>query len=151
LQREDLEMIAPTHAIYGPAVALIILAVFGVEASFHWTIVLCAVLGSLAPDIDYPRSTLGRLVPWISKPIEQRFGHRAVTHSLIGTVVATIVFASILSITTFVLRQVLEQPVSIDLIPISLKFLYLTATDILRLTAAATPPTSHWTCSPHAA
>lgn len=129
-------MIAPTHAIYGPAVALIVLAVFGVEASFHWTIILCAMFGSILPDIDHPTSTIGRLVPWISKPIERRFGHRAITHSAIGTVVATIAFASILSITITVLRQVLEQPVSIELIPISLKFLHLTATDSLRLTAA---------------
>ena len=81
-------MIAPTHAIYGPAVALIILAVFGVEASFHWTVIFCAMLGSVLPDIDHPTSTVGRLVPWISKPLERNYGHRAVTHSFLGTVVA---------------------------------------------------------------
>ncbi len=129
-------MIAPTHAIYGPALALILLAVFGVEASFHWTIVICAILGALAPDLDHPSSTIGRLFPWISKPIERKFGHRAVTHSALGTVVATMAFALILILSTTVLQQVLEQPVSMTLIPISLKFLHLTATDILRLTLA---------------
>ncbi|NBV83036.1 DUF4184 family protein [bacterium] len=129
-------MIAPTHAIYGPAIALIFLAVFGVETSFHWTIVLCAILGSLAPDIDHPTSTIGRLVPWISKPIERKYGHRAVTHSLIGTVVATIVFAIILSIAALVLQQVLNHQISMAMIPISLKILHLTLTDIIRLTAS---------------
>ena len=115
-------MIAPTHAIYGPAVALIILAVFGVEASFHWTVIFCALLGSVLPDIDHPTSTIGRLVPWISKPIERRFGHRSITHSALGTVVAAIVFLLIVSISITVMQKGV-----LGFIP-----------DILRLTAAFT-------------
>jgi|GEM_PF-2278737 len=129
-------MIAPTHAIYGPALALIILAVFGVEASFHWTIVFCAILGSLAPDLDHPTSTIGRLFPWISKPLERRFGHRSITHSALGTVVATLGFAIIASLAALVSQWVLTHAIPTQLIPLSLTILKITPIEIARLTAA---------------
>ncbi|NBV83479.1 hypothetical protein EBR57_05085 [bacterium] len=129
-------MIAPTHAIYGPAVALIVLAVFGVEASFHWTIILCAMFGSILPDIDHPTSTIGRLVPWISKPIERRFGHRSITHSAIGTVVATTAFLLIAGFTALVLQKVLLDSISFTHLPLTFASLNITLTDIFRLTAA---------------
>jgi membrane-bound metal-dependent hydrolase YbcI (DUF457 family) len=131
-------MIAPTHAIYGPALALIILAIFGVEASFHWTVISCAMLGALAPDLDHPTSTIGRLFPWISKPIERTFGHRTVTHSALGTVVAAIVFTILLGVTITVLQWFLTRTISISMIPISLSFLHLEFSDMARLTAAFT-------------
>lgn len=40
------------------------------------------LLGSLLPDLDHPKSILGRRVPFISKPIHKLFGHRSITHSL---------------------------------------------------------------------
>jgi inner membrane protein len=46
---------------------------------------LCA-LGSLSPDIDNSKSWLGRLFPFISKPIENKFSHRTLTHSLLAIV-----------------------------------------------------------------
>ncbi len=131
-------MIAPTHAIYGPAVALIILAVFGVEASFHWTVIFCAMLGSVLPDIDHPTSTVGRLVPWISKPLERNYGHRAVTHSFLGTVVAATGFLLILSISATLIQKVLLDSISLTNLPLSLVSLNFTFTDVLRLTAAFT-------------
>lgn len=131
-------MIAPTHAIYGPAVALIILAVFGVEASFHWTVIFCAMLGSVLPDIDHPTSTVGRLVPWISKPLERHYGHRAVTHSFLGTVVAATGFLLILSISAYLIQKVLLDSISITNLPLSLASMNFTFTDVLRLTAAFT-------------
>ncbi|NDC83366.1 DUF4184 family protein [bacterium] len=129
-------MLAPTHAIYGPAIALILLAVFGVEASFHWTIVFCAILGSLAPDLDYPTSTIGRLVPWISKPLERKFGHRSITHSAIGTVVATAVFALITGLIISVSQWALTHTIPTQFIPLSLSILKITPIEIARLTAA---------------
>ncbi len=44
----------------------------------------CTIVGSLLPDIDSPRSSLGRLLPFISAPIERRWGHRTVTHCLLA-------------------------------------------------------------------
>lgn len=40
-----------------------------------------AILGSLAPDIDYPRSWLGRNLLCISYPLAKLVSHRGVTHS----------------------------------------------------------------------
>ena len=40
-----------------------------------------AVLGSLLPDIDLPKSKLGRLLKPISWPVNKLFGHRTITHS----------------------------------------------------------------------
>ena len=44
---------------------------------------LLAAVASLLPDIDLPPSKIGRLFWWISVPLERRFGHRTLTHSLI--------------------------------------------------------------------
>lgn len=44
----------------------------------------CTIVGSLLPDIDSPKSSLGRLLPFISAPIERRWGHRTVTHCLLA-------------------------------------------------------------------
>jgi inner membrane protein len=45
-----------------------------------------AVIGSLAPDIDHPKSTLGQLVKPLSVPIAFVFGHRGVTHSTLAVI-----------------------------------------------------------------
>lgn len=77
-------MLAPTHSVFGIFLTLIILAVFGIPQSLHWTILLCAIIGSLSPDIDHPKALIGRIFFFISKPLDRRFGHRTVTHSFIG-------------------------------------------------------------------
>jgi membrane-bound metal-dependent hydrolase YbcI (DUF457 family) len=46
--------------------------------------ILCAVF-ALLPDLDSAASHVGRLFPWLSRPLERRFGHRTVTHSLLAT------------------------------------------------------------------
>ena len=86
-------MLAPTHSVFGIFLTLIILAVFGVQWGLHWTIILFAVLGSIIPDIDHPRSVIGKLFLPISIPLERRYGHRAVTHSLIGWAISSVIFA----------------------------------------------------------
>lgn len=40
------------------------------------------LLGALYPDIDHPGSFLGRRFDFISKPINEVYGHRTITHSL---------------------------------------------------------------------
>lgn len=42
------------------------------------------VVGSLLPDIDHPRSFLGRRLWFISIPLSNLIGHRGITHSIIG-------------------------------------------------------------------
>ena len=90
-------MLAPTHSVFGIFLTLIILAVFGVQWSLHWTILLVAILGAIMPDIDHPKSVIGKMLYFISAPIERRYGHRTITHSLIGWAVATVIFGLLVS------------------------------------------------------
>ncbi|MDD2712666.1 MAG: metal-dependent hydrolase [Simplicispira sp.] len=45
-----------------------------------------ATAGALLPDIDHPKSWLGRRIPFVSVPIASVFGHRGITHSLLAVV-----------------------------------------------------------------
>lgn len=47
---------------------------------------MAAMIGGVLPDIDHPKSTVGRKVPFLSHPISAVFGHRGITHSLIMTI-----------------------------------------------------------------
>lgn len=101
-------MLAPTHSVFGIFLTLIILAVFGVQWGLHWTIILFAVLGSIIPDIDHPRSVIGKLFLPISIPLERRYGHRSVTHSLIGWAVSSALFAVLVLFVFWILGFVLR-------------------------------------------
>jgi len=50
-------------------------------------------VGSLLPDIDTTTSGLGRWVKPLSSVVERRFGHRTVTHSLLGIALFALLFA----------------------------------------------------------
>lgn len=54
---------------------------------------MAAAIGGLLPDLDHPKSALGRRIPFISVPLSAMFGHRGMTHSLLAVVglVATLV------------------------------------------------------------
>ena len=101
-------MLAPTHSVFGIFLTLIILAVFGVEWGLHWTIILFAILGSIIPDIDHPRSVIGKLFLPISIPLERRYGHRTFTHSLIGWVISSVLFAVLVLFVFWILGFVLK-------------------------------------------
>ncbi|MFC1571198.1 metal-dependent hydrolase [Candidatus Margulisiibacteriota bacterium] len=94
-------MLAPTHSVFGIFLTLIILAMFGVKVSLHWTIMLFAIIGSILPDIDHPSSVIGRILYPISSRLERKFSHRTITHSLIGWFIATVLFAVIIFIIGF--------------------------------------------------
>ncbi|KAA9001744.1 metal-dependent hydrolase [Affinibrenneria salicis] len=51
-----------------------------------WHLIPGALLTSLLPDIDHPKSLLGQRLKWISAPIARAFGHRGFTHSLLAIV-----------------------------------------------------------------
>jgi len=91
-------MLAPTHSVFGIFLTLVILAVFGVQWSLHWTIILFAILGAIIPDIDHPKSYIGKIFYFISAPIERRYGHRTITHSLVGWAIFTVLFAVIIGL-----------------------------------------------------
>ncbi|MDK9702542.1 MAG: metal-dependent hydrolase [Sulfuritalea sp.] len=48
--------------------------------------VVASIAGSLLPDIDHPKSWLGRRLPFVSWPLAAVVGHRGITHSLLATV-----------------------------------------------------------------
>ena len=49
-----------------------------------WVSGALAAGASLLPDIDLPPAKIGRLFWWLSVPLERRFGHRTLTHSLVA-------------------------------------------------------------------
>ncbi|NQT57443.1 MAG: metal-dependent hydrolase, partial [Bacteroidetes bacterium] len=95
-------MLAPTHSAFGIFLTLIVLSVFGVQFSLHWTIILFAILGSIIPDIDHPHSIIGRLFFLVSVPLERRYGHRTFTHSLMGWGIFSVLFTVIIGLISFI-------------------------------------------------
>lgn len=59
-----------------------------------WHIIPAALLTSLLPDIDHPKSVLGQRLRWLSVPISRAFGHRGFTHSLLAIITGTLLFLS---------------------------------------------------------
>lgn len=53
-------------------------------------LIICS-LSALVPDIDEPKSKLGNKLKIISYPIKIIFGHRTITHSLIGLILISVV------------------------------------------------------------
>jgi inner membrane protein len=70
---------ATTHYAF----SYLLCAAAGVEPATALT----ASLLSLLPDIDHPESTIGRVFRPLSKKIQQKYGHRTVTHSLFAIMV----------------------------------------------------------------
>lgn len=48
---------------------------------------LIAGIGGLMPDLDHPKSVLGRKLWFISVPLSVLVGHRGITHSLLAVIV----------------------------------------------------------------
>lgn len=78
-------MMAFTHVVLGVGAALIL-----ARHETAWSapqvayLVAGSVIGSLLPDIDHPKSWIGRRLWMISVPLSARVGHRGVTHSLVA-------------------------------------------------------------------
>ncbi|MCM8781903.1 MAG: metal-dependent hydrolase [Candidatus Omnitrophica bacterium] len=83
-------MIAPTH------IAFAVLSVSLLGAIVNVVILPLALsfacLGSLFPDIDTTASFIGRIFSPLALFLERRFGHRTITHSLLGTIIFAIIF-----------------------------------------------------------
>ena len=66
-------MTTPTHIIFS--------ALFSsLSTADYWQTAACAV-GSLLPDLDHPRSSIGRVFFFVSHPFNMRCGHRGLIHS----------------------------------------------------------------------
>lgn len=78
-------MLAPSHLITGQFAYLACCLSTGhpPEIAEAWVAAGCALL----PDLDKRNGIVGRLFPYLSEPIEYRFGHRTLTHSLLFSAV----------------------------------------------------------------
>ncbi|WP_448204276.1 metal-dependent hydrolase [Azospirillum sp. sgz302134] len=75
-------MMASSHIIVGGATWFYVSTRLGF--GFDAVAFGAAILGSLAPDIDHPKSTLGQWVKPLSLLISGVFGHRGITHSTLA-------------------------------------------------------------------
>jgi len=69
-----------THLIFGILAAILVLQIFKIENPIIFFLVLC--FASLLPDIDFPKSWLGRRIKPLSWIIRLFFGHRKFIHSI---------------------------------------------------------------------
>ncbi len=82
-------MILGTHVAFASVLYLGGATLFGYKPDgIGWLLVAVASLG---PDVDLPTSKVGRLLFWLSVPLERRFGHRTVTHSAVGLLTVALV------------------------------------------------------------
>ncbi len=88
-------MTAPNHIIGG----IVITGLFGSFLNLNILLspiyIASTIVGALIPDIDYTKSTIGKIFRPISKYLNRRFGHRTITHSLIAMFGSFLLFAII--------------------------------------------------------
>ncbi|HLN23094.1 MAG TPA: metal-dependent hydrolase [Patescibacteria group bacterium] len=66
------------------------------NGTHDWRAFGLAAVASLLPDLDHPKSWLGRRLPFLSHPIAAVFGHRGITHSLLAVVAALMAWSTAL-------------------------------------------------------
>ncbi|OQX55275.1 MAG: hypothetical protein B5M53_04455 [Candidatus Cloacimonas sp. 4484_209] len=86
-------MMSFTHTVFGVLILELFGSVLGIEITT--VVIAVAVLFSLLPDIDHPRSAVGILLFPFSKFISERYGHRTITHSMM-TFIPLCIFALVL-------------------------------------------------------
>ena len=78
------KMTGKTHSIIGSLIAVY----FSKETGTPLIVTVPAtMIGSLAPDIDLPNSTLGKKIKLLAKLINKVFKHRTITHSIFGMLI----------------------------------------------------------------
>ena len=90
-------MTAPTHIAFGLLTVASSFSLFSVSIHRNLPAIACAIIGSLLPDLDSPRSYIGRVMPFASIPIERRWGHRTITHSLLCMLALSVVTLPLLA------------------------------------------------------
>ncbi len=71
-----------THVAFASILYLGGVTLFGYRPdALGWLLVAIA---SLLPDVDLPPARIGRLFWVLSVPLERRFGHRSIIHSLVA-------------------------------------------------------------------
>jgi inner membrane protein len=77
-------MTAPTHIVAGIS-AMSFVAILVPAYKLSLTHIIVGSIAALLPDVDNPQSFIGRLLFFISHPIDRKYGHRTITHSLLAT------------------------------------------------------------------
>ena len=77
-------MLLPNHLAGGFVFTGFFASLAGINVLDSPHSLLALALGAALPDIDHPRSLIGRLIPPLARAINRRFGHRTLTHSLSG-------------------------------------------------------------------
>ena len=76
-------MMAGSHVVVGAAAWMLVAPHIGLPAIEPVALALAAA-GALLPDIDHPRSWVGRRLPIVSRPLARMVSHRGFTHSLLA-------------------------------------------------------------------
>jgi membrane-bound metal-dependent hydrolase YbcI (DUF457 family) len=63
----------------------------------------CVGFGSLLPDIDNARSTMGHKFGWVSKSIQHLAGHRTLFHSLLGLALGSLIALGLEQLVSYLL------------------------------------------------
>lgn len=89
-------MMGKTHKSFATAIALPLMNYIGYfnfslsNGLMILTGLILVRVGAILPDIDHPKSTIGRFFPTTSAYIKKTFGHRSITHSFIGIIIVTV-------------------------------------------------------------
>jgi inner membrane protein len=83
-------MTAPNHVVGGLVFTGIFAAFTDVNILEKPEYIAITVLASLIPDIDHTKSTVGKIVFPLAKIINQRYGHRTITHTLLALFLTTL-------------------------------------------------------------
>ena|ERR1700712_4901098 len=78
-------MMARSHVVVGLAAWIVAAPLLHVPVIDPWYLGL-VVLGSLLPDVDHPKSWVGRRTRPVSTALAAALGHRGITHSAIAVV-----------------------------------------------------------------
>mgnify|MGYP001822299305 CR=1 FL=1 len=78
-------MLTPTHLVAGQTSFLLATVIAGHQPTLPEA--LLAAAASVIPDLDSKQSYIGRMLPFISGPMESYFGHRTLSHSLLAQAV----------------------------------------------------------------
>ncbi|MHC4536258.1 MAG: metal-dependent hydrolase [Planctomycetota bacterium] len=83
-------MKAFTHSIFGALTIEGVCLLMG--ANVRPELFAVAAIASIMPDVDLPMSGIGRLFKPLSERIYKSFGHRSITHSVVGVFIVAILF-----------------------------------------------------------
>lgn len=93
-------MKAPNHLLGGLVFTGLCSALSGVNIFATPAAVATTVVGALLPDIDHPKSWMGRLFPPLAYLLNRRYGHRTITHSAVALLGLSFVVSSVEQLAT---------------------------------------------------